>query len=303
MRIKNFFLKNLGVDFFKDEEKPAHGAPSGLAVGIINQKGGCGKTTTVINLSACLAESGKKVLIVDMDPQGHATLGLGLKMAESEKGMYHVLANQDMHISSVIKNTYHPALQIAPSNSLLASAQVDLINIVGRETILRHKISAIRQKYDFIIIDCPPSLNLLTVNALVAVEKIIIPVQTHFYSLDGMSELFKTIDIVKQRLNPGLEILGILPTLFDKRAKVQHRVLQALKDYFREKENNIKVFESVIHNCVSLTECPIYGKPVIKHRPKSRGSNDYRGLANEILGVEENLCFGKIIPERLVVNA
>ncbi len=284
MFINDLIAKIREIDGPK-KDSPENGALTGLVIGVINQKGGCGKTTTVINLGACLAEMGMKVLIIDVDPQGHATLGLGHKLQDSELSLYNILVRPELHISAIVRQTYHERLHIVPSASILASAQVDLINMVGREALLRSKINNIRYDYNFVILDCPPSLNLLTVNALVASCKVIIPVQTHYYSLNGMSELFKTIDIVRRRLNPELDIMGILPTLFDKRLKVNHQFLQALKDYFGN-NNKVKIFDSIIHNCISLIESPIYGKPAIKYRPNSRGSNDYLNLTKEILALE-----------------
>lgn len=287
--LERIFLKRHAPTALKGEENLPDGAES-LIIGVINQKGGCGKTTTVINLSACLAELGKKVLIVDIDPQGHATKGLGFRLSDFDNCLYHILVNKELHISSIVRETYHPNLHLIPSSTLLSSAQVDLINIVGREGLLKHKLTAMRPKYHMILIDCPPSLNLLTINALVAATKVIIPVQTHFYSIDGMSELFKTIDVIKQNLNPDIGILGVLPTLFDKRMKINHDVLRALREYFITRTNNlgaVKVFDSIIHHCVSLIESPVYGKPVIRYRPRSRGAEDYMNLAREIIAVSE----------------
>ncbi|MCX5712684.1 MAG: AAA family ATPase [Candidatus Omnitrophica bacterium] len=282
--LSNFFQKQNAPNRIKDKLQPEQKFPgTGAIISVINQKGGCGKTTTVINLAACLAELGNKVLIIDCDPQGHATLGLGLKINDNEHCLYHALVNPRMHLSTVIRHSYHDNLHMIPSSSLLASAQIDLINIIGRETLLRQKINTVAQNYNFIIIDCPPSLNLLTLNALVAASKLIIPIQTHFYSLDGMSELFKTIEVIRHKFNPDLSILGILPTLFDKRTKVNHQVLKAVKDYF---QGNIKIFDSIIHSCTSLTESPIYGKPIIQYRPKSRGAADYNNLTKEILALD-----------------
>jgi len=286
MWLRDLFLK-IYTKSSREPESKRQLTLNGLTVVVMNQKGGCGKTTTAVNLAACLVESGKKVLIIDGDPQSHATLGLGFKLSPSDQSLYHILIRPELDISSIIKETYHPGLHLVPSNSILASAQVDLMNIAGRERLLKHKISSVRSKYDLILIDCPPSLNLLTINALVAADKVIIPVQTHYYSLDGMSELFNTIDIVKRDLNPQLGILGIVPTLFDRRIRVNHDILKALRGYFANGQRNVKVFDSVIHNCVSLTESPIYGKPVIKYRPKSRGAEDYWNLTKEILSIED----------------
>ena len=285
MWLRDLFLK-IHTRNYQEAETKSKTLYNAVVIVVINQKGGCGKTTTAINLSACLAESGKKVLLIDGDPQGHATLGLGFKLEPSEQSLYNVLIRPELDLASIIKKTCHSLLHLVPSNSMLASAQVDLMNVAGREKLLKHKISSARSRYDLIIIDCPPSLNLLTINALVAAYKVIIPVQTHYYALDGMSELFKTIDIVRQNLNPQLSILGVVPTLFDRRIKVNHDILKALREYFTNGQKQVKVFDSVIRNCVSLIESPIYGEPVIKYRPKSRGAEDYCNLAKEILNTE-----------------
>ncbi len=280
INIKEMFLKKISYG----GETPARPGNQALTVSVINQKGGCGKTTTVINLSACLVELGKKVLVIDIDPQAHATLGLGIQLDGSAKSLYHVLVNPEVPISVSVRETYHDCLRLIPSHSLLSSAQIDLIDIIGRENLLRQKLSAIKGEYDFIFIDCPPSLNLLTLNALTASDGLIIPIQTHFYSLNGMSELLNTVEIVKRRLNPNLEILGVLPTLFDKRTRTNHQILKAVKEYFK---GNIRVFETTVHNCISLAESPIHGKPIIKFRRNSRGSEDYRNLAKEVAGIIE----------------
>jgi len=252
-----------------------------INIAVCNQKGGCGKTTTVVNLSACLAERGYKVLLIDLDSQTHATRGLGINIENLEKSMYDVLMH-NVHFESVICKTSFNNLDIAPASSLLSGAQLELADVLGRETVLRVALRKLKlmHNYDFIFLDCSPSLNLITINALVAANFVLIPIQTHYYSLEGMKELFSTIDIVKERLNFELEILGILPTLFDTRMKINHQVLAEIREYFKE-----KVFKTVIHNNVKLCEAPIYKKPIHIYAPKSRGAGDYWSLTDEVIAL------------------
>lgn len=267
--------------------------PKNIYITICNQKGGCAKTTTTVNLSAALAVKGYKVLVVDLDSQAHASLGLGVDVGNIKHSVYDILIN-NMHFQTVIQKNVIDNLDIAPSNTFLSGAQLELAGMLGRETVLKTALRKLKlsQEYDFIIIDCSPSLNLITINALVASRYILIPIQTHYYSLEGMKELFSTIDIVRDRLNFELEILGILPTLFDKRTKINHRVLAEIRDYFNE-----KVFETVIHNNVKLCEAPLYKKPINIYAPQSQGTKDYASLANEAIALLQQ---EDILPERLM---
>ncbi|MBI3333602.1 MAG: ParA family protein [Candidatus Omnitrophica bacterium] len=249
-----------------------------LTLSVINQKGGCGKTTTAINLSAYLAEMGYSVLLVDLDPQAHATLGLGIEGDSVEMTVYHLLLRPALSASEVIQPTYHRNLKLIPSNALLAAAQVELLGLPDRERLLKNKLDHLKGFFHFIIIDCPPSLNLLTIVALTAARRLIIPIQTQYYSLDGMRELFRTIELVRQNSNPALDILGILPTLFDWRTKLNRAMLKALKEYFHD-----QIFETTIHFSAALAECPIMGQPVNRYAPGSRGAEDYRRLAQELI--------------------
>lgn len=252
-----------------------------LTIAVCNQKGGCAKTTTAINLSACLAQKGYKVLLIDLDPQAHASLGLGLDVDNLERSIYDVLI-ENFSLESIIHKTASFNLEIIPANSILSGAQLELANMLGRETVLKIALRKLRliKKYDFIFLDCSPSLNLITINALVAANCVLIPIQTHYYSLEGMRELFSTIDIVKERLNFELEILGILATLFDRRTKVSHEVLAQIRVYFKE-----IVFKTVIHNNVKLCEAPIYKKPIHLYASSSQGSKDYQSLAEEVIAL------------------
>ncbi len=247
-------------------------------IAVINQKGGCGKTTTAVNLSACLAELGCRVLLVDLDPQGHATLALGIRGDELPVTIYHSLKPGGAPLAEVIQPTYHANLKLVPANTLLASTHVELVEQPARERILSERLESVAHWFHYIILDCAPSLNLLTVNALTACSDVLIPIQTHYLSLDGMRELFKTIEVVQSRFNPQLKILGILPTMFDRRTRMNRAMLETINDYFKD-----KVLKSVIRLSSPLTECPMMGQPVIRYAPQARGADDYRRLAEELL--------------------
>ena len=282
MGIKDLFLKLYGRPAPKESAGEClgqHGKKTSKSriVTVMNQKGGCGKTTTAINLSACLAEMGYRVLLVDLDPQAHASLNLGVDTHKLRKSIYHVLSRPDVPLHEIIHDTYSENLKIAPSNSFLSSALVDLVNRVGREEILKNRLGPARARFDYIFIDCPPSLNILTINALAASDGLLIPVQVQYFSLEGMNDLFTTVDLVKSTLNPGLSIMGIVPTLFDKRTKLSRIMLDALKDYFKG-----QLLNTVISLSSTLAEAPIYRKPIILYCPNSKGAHDYRSLAEEI---------------------
>lgn len=249
-----------------------------LRIAVINQKGGCGKTTTSINLSACLAEMGYQVLLVDLDPQAHASLGLGITGDDLEFVVYHLLLRENLSALRVMQQTFHKNLKLLPANGLLSSAQMELLSVPQRDRILKSRLDELKDLFDFVIIDCPPSLNVLTINALTAVSQVIVPIQTQYYSLDGMRELFKSIDLIRENSNPDLEILGILPTLFDPRTKLNRAMLQAIRDYFRG-----QVFETAISLNSALAECPMMGQPITRYAPGSKGASDYRRLAEEVL--------------------
>lgn len=256
-------------------------------IAISNQKGGCGKTTTAINISACLAEKDYKVLLVDMDPQAHASIGLGLEVYKLNKTIYEVLTNSHLPLSSVIKEPY-PNLHLAPSNITLSGAELELASVIGREGVLKDILSPLTVDYDFILIDCPPSLGLLTVNALTASEWVLIPIQTHYFPLEGMKQLLKTVDIVKGRLNHRLKVMGILATLYDRRTNIGKEVLKGLREYFKD-----KMLETVIHANVKLTEAPSAGEPITVYAPSSTGARDYRQLAEELIEIDSGKREGR----------
>ncbi len=245
---------------------------------IVNQKGGCGKTTTAINLGASLAKKGQRVLLIDLDPQAHATLGLGIKVAEGVKTIYEVLMEQNTPAAEAIHPTKMEKFHIIPGNPRLSSAQIDLLSWTGREQVLKSKLLPCLSAYQCIIIDCPPSLSMLTINALVAAHKIIVPIQTHYFALDGMKQLFMTVDQVKSHFNASLNVLGMLTTMVDPRTNICKDMIAAIRDYFKG-----DVFSSGIKMNVKLIECSLYGEPVISYAPDSVGALSYLELADEVL--------------------
>ncbi|MDD4476693.1 MAG: AAA family ATPase [Patescibacteria group bacterium] len=251
-------------------------------ISIVNQKGGVGKTTTAVNLAAALSEAGKFVLLADLDPQGNATSGLGLRQENLNHGLYHTLVGQ-RRIHDIVQNTAHVGLRVAPATPDLAGANVELVNVEGRENKLADILSEVRHAYDYIIIDCPPSLGILTLNGLVAADHILIPVQAEYYALEGLGQLLKTIELVKNNLKPNLNVLGAVLTMFDSRNRLSGEVLGELYKYF---PNNI--FRSVIPRTVRLAEAPSFGQSIFHYEPSGKGAKAYERLGREFLDYFEN---------------
>lgn len=249
----------------------------GRIIAIANQKGGVAKTTTAINLSACLVELGKKVLLIDLDPQGNATSGCGLNKNRLSVSIYDTLINE-VPLTEIIRKTEIPGLFVAPAKIELAGAEIELVNLERRENKLSEAITEIAHEYDFIFIDCPPSLGLLTLNALTAATDVLIPVQCEYYALEGLSLLMDTIFRVKKSLNPKLNIFGALLTMFDARTNLSIQVVDEVKKYFKN-----RVFSTIVPRNVRLSEAPSHGKPIILYDRRSRGAEVYRDLAEEVL--------------------
>ncbi len=246
-------------------------------IAVVNQKGGVGKTTTAMNLAAALAEEGKFVLLVDMDPQGNASSGLGVNKSTTEHGVYEALAKQK-RLHDVVQNTGHEGLRVAPATSNLAGANVELIDVERREFQLSDLLEEVRHAYDYIVIDCPPSLGLLTINSLVAADELLIPVQAEYYALEGLGQLLETIGLIKEHIKADLKVLGAVITMFDKRNKLSTDIMNELYKYF---PNNI--FQSVIPRTVRLAEAPSFGKSIFHYEPGGKGAKAYERLVKEIL--------------------
>ncbi len=248
-------------------------------ISIVNQKGGCGKTTTAVNLAAAFAEKGYRTLLIDLDPQGHSTIGLGYEPDEMSLTIYDVLVNVQIGISNVILGTKVEWLDLAPSNVLLSGAELDLTGIVGREFVMSEKLRMVRDKYDFCVIDCPPSLGLLTLNALLASTGVVVPVQVHYYAMEGLKQLFETANIIAERFNPcHVKILGILLTLVENNTLLSRQIQQQMREFFGD-----LVFDAVINRSVRLAEAPSAGEPVLIYAPESKAATEYRALADEII--------------------
>jgi len=249
-------------------------------IAVLNQKGGVGKTTSVANLAASLAAMEKKVLMVDVDPQANLSVHFGVDIHQLEKSIYDLMTG-DTRAEDVILETGIPHLDLLPSQIALSSAEIQLVGMVGRETILKEALQPVVPKYDYLLIDCPPSLGLLTLNALTTAREVFIPLQTEFFALEGISHLLNTVDLVKRRVNRDLEITGIIPCMYDSRTKLAQAVLEKIREYFSD-----RVFTTIIRKNVKLAESPSYGKPIAAYDPDSAGAKDYASLAQEVVAQE-----------------
>lgn len=249
----------------------------GRIIAVANQKGGVGKTTTAINLSACLAEAGKNVLVIDMDPQGNTTSGFGIDKNKLENTIYEIVIGECMLTDCLIKNVME-RLTILPSNINLSGAEIELIEVERKEYIVADQIHPIRDEYDYIVIDCPPSLSILTVNAMTTADTVLVPIQCEYYALEGLSQLVHTIRLVQQRLNPTLEMEGVVFTMYDARTNLSLQVVENVK-------NNLKqnIYKTIIPRNIRLAEAPSHGKPIILYDSKSAGAESYRLLAEEVM--------------------
>ena len=254
----------------------------GRIIAVANQKGGVGKTTTSINLSASLAELGKKVLTIDMDPQGNTTSGLGIDKNQVENTVYELLL-EEVSIDECIYTSVMEGLDVIASNINLSGAEVELISIENKEFLLKERISLLRDKYDYIVIDCPPSLNLLTINAMTTSDTVLVPIQCEYYALEGLSQLIHTIDLIKERLNPKLEIEGVVFTMFDGRTNLSLQVVENVKENL---DRNI--YKTIIPRNVRLAEAPSYGMPINMYDTSSSGAEAYRLLAEEVIQYQMN---------------
>ena len=250
-------------------------------IAVTNQKGGVGKTTTAVNLSACVSEAGKRVLLVDIDPQGNATSGLN-QAGRDGPSVYDVLIN-DTSAEQVVVSTGYGALDLIPSGIELAGAEIELVSMPGRETLLREALSPLKERYDYIFMDCPPSLGLLTLNALTAADGVLVPIQCEYYALEGVGQLMNTLGVVNRRLNPGLSVTGVVLTMLDGRTNLGIQVVDEVKKHFRD-----KVFSTIIPRNVRLSEAPSHGLPIHLYDPRCPGAQAYRELARELISRGED---------------
>lgn len=249
-------------------------------IAVANQKGGVGKTTTTVNLSACIAQQGKRVLCVDIDPQGNSTSGLGIDKEAVQYSVYDVLIN-GVDPKEAIEHSVVEGLDMLTARKELSGAEVELVNAMARETVLKRGLDTLRDSYDYIFIDCPPSLGLLTINALTAADTLLAPIQCEYFALEGLSDLMNTVKLVKQRLNTDLQVEGVVLTMFDARTNLSGQVVNEVKKFFKN-----KVYDTIIPRSVRLSEAPSFGLPITMYDPRCSGSRAYKALANELIGKE-----------------
>lgn len=249
----------------------------GRIIAIANQKGGVGKTTTSINLSAALAEKGKKVLVIDTDPQGNTTSGLGVDKNDLEDTIYELILGECSIHDCILKNVINN-VSVLPANVNLAAAEIELIGVEKKEFILKGEVDYVKDQYDYIIIDCPPSLNALTINALTTADSVLVPIQCEYYALEGLSQLIHTVNLVKERLNPELDMEGVVFTMYDSRTNLSMQVVENVKNHL-----NQNVYNTVIPRNIRLAEAPSYGQPITVYDPKSAGAEAYMKLADEVI--------------------
>lgn len=247
-------------------------------ISIINQKGGVGKSTTAVNLAAALGELGKKVLIVDFDPQGNSTSGLGIEKEELEQCVYDALLN-DVPAENLLIQANCNNVTVIPATIQLAGAEIELVSAMARETRLKELLEPVQENYDFVFIDCPPSLGLLTINALTAADSVLIPIQCEYYALEGVTKLLESMRMVKSKINKGLEVFGVLLTMYDSRTSLANQVVDEVKQYFGD-----KVFNTLIPRTVKISEAPSFGMSVIQYAPQNKGAQSYMELAEEVIG-------------------
>ena len=255
----------------------------GRIIAITNLKGGVGKTTTAINLSACLAEAGQRVLAVDFDPQGNTTSGLGLEKGNLDNTVYELLMGE-CKLEECIFQSVQERLDVMPSDMDLSGAEIELLDIQNKESILKDYLEKVEDKYDFIIIDCPPSINLLTINALTAADTVIVPIQCEYYALEGLSQVLKTVALVQKKMNPNLEIEGVVFTMYDSRTNLSLEVVENVKEHL-----NQNIYKTIIPRNVRLAEAPSYGMPINQYDSRSSGAESYRLLAAEVISRGEEL--------------
>lgn len=249
----------------------------GRVIAVANQKGGVGKTTTAVNLAAAVAATGRSTLLIDIDPQGHSTTGLGIDVAGGEDTVYDVLVDE-VPLERALQPSIIPQLQVLPAGIDLAGAEIELVSVLSREQRLRRALAPVRDRFSYIFIDCPPSLGLLTVNALTAADSVLVPIQCEYYALEGLGQLMNTIRLIQTHLNPALQLEGVVLTMFDARTNLSLQVVDEVKRYFRD-----KVLAPIVPRNVRLSEAPSHGKPITLYDPRSRGAEVYRDLALEVI--------------------